>query len=110
MKEDNGLCVFLVNLAHSAVRLVSVAGPNTNGSQVRFQPQTGPATIAMAHYSSSHQPQFFICTGDTPWLNGKHVVFGKVTSGMDVVRKMEAMGSELGKPRASVVVADSGAL
>jgi len=62
------------------------AGPNTNGSQ------------------------FFICTGQTPWLNGKHCVFGKVTNGMDVVRKMEACGSEMGKPRNVVSITDSGAL
>jgi len=51
-----------------------------------------------------------IAQGETPWLNGKHVVFGKVTSGMDVVKKISSYGSELGKPRADIVIADSGAL
>jgi cyclophilin family peptidyl-prolyl cis-trans isomerase len=52
----------------------------------------------------------FICTADTPWLNGKHTVFGKVTDGMQVVRKIEAYGTELGKPKATITVANSGAL
>ena len=52
----------------------------------------------------------FVFQGDTPWLNGKHVVFGKVTSGMDVVRKMSSFGTEFGKPRADIAISDSGAL
>ena len=62
------------------------AGPNTNGSQ------------------------FFICTGETPWLNGKHVVFGKVTKGLDIVSKMNGKGSEVGKPKAVVKIVNCGAL
>ena len=50
----------------------------------------------------------FICTANTPWLNGKHVVFGKVTKGMNVVKKMEAYGTDMGKPRATVVISDCG--
>ena len=62
------------------------AGENTNGSQ------------------------FFICTDKTPWLDGKHVVFGSVTGGMDVVDKMEAVGSQSGKTSKDVIIADSGEL
>jgi peptidylprolyl isomerase len=62
------------------------AGPNTNGSQ------------------------FFITTVETPWLNGRHVVFGKVIEGMDVVKKIEAVGSGSGKPSKEVVIVDSGEL
>jgi cyclophilin family peptidyl-prolyl cis-trans isomerase len=41
-------------------------------------------------------------------LNGKHVVFGKVTDGMDVVKKIESKGTEMGKPKATVAIKDCG--
>ena len=62
------------------------AGPNTNGSQ------------------------FFICTSKTTWLDGKHVVFGSVVEGMEVVRKMEAVGSDSGKTATPVTISDCGQL
>jgi cyclophilin family peptidyl-prolyl cis-trans isomerase len=43
-------------------------------------------------------------------LNGKHTVFGKVTKGMDVVRKIESKGTDFGKPRAEIKITASGAL
>ena len=60
------------------------AGPDTNGSQ------------------------FFITTVKTSWLDGRHVVFGKVLEGMDVVKKMESQGSQSGQPMAVVKIADAG--
>ena len=54
--------------------------------------------------------QFFICTGQTPWLNGKHTVFGKVTKGIEVVKKMEVKGSEMGKPKEKVEITSCGIL
>jgi cyclophilin family peptidyl-prolyl cis-trans isomerase len=62
----------------------SFAGPNTNGSQ------------------------FFMCTVDTPWLDGKHVVFGNIVSGQETLRAMEAVGSSSGATSKPVVVADCG--
>jgi cyclophilin family peptidyl-prolyl cis-trans isomerase len=49
-------------------------------------------------------------TGETPWLNGKHVVFGKVTKGMDVVSAINAKGTEMGKPKAEIEITDCGTL
>jgi peptidylprolyl isomerase len=54
--------------------------------------------------------RFFLCTVKTDWLDGKHVVFGSVTKGMDVVKKIEAVGSGSGATSKPVVIADCGQL
>ena len=62
------------------------AGPNTNGSQ------------------------FFITTVKTSWLDGRHVVFGRVLEGEDMVKTIEGVGSSSGKTSAKVTIIDSGEL
>uniref|UniRef100_A0A7S2WT21 Peptidyl-prolyl cis-trans isomerase n=1 Tax=Mucochytrium quahogii TaxID=96639 RepID=A0A7S2WT21_9STRA len=62
------------------------AGPNTNGSQ------------------------FFICTVDTAWLDGKHVVFGNVIKGAEVIKAIESVGSSSGTTSKPVVIEDCGQL
>ena len=66
-----------------------------------------PNFLSFSHYIPFHTV-VFICTAATPWLNGKHVVFGKVIEGMDVLKKMESKGTEMGKPRATVTIKDCG--
>ena len=75
-------------LKHTTPGMLSMAnaGPNTNGSQ------------------------FFITTVQTPWLDNRHVVFGKVVEGYDIVRKVEALGSGSGRPAKKITIADSGEL
>ncbi|MGR8012122.1 peptidylprolyl isomerase [Streptomyces hypolithicus] len=77
-------------LTHNKVGLLSMAnaGPNSNGSQ------------------------FFITTVLTPWLDGKHVVFGEVADeeSMALVKKIESFGTPNGRPKAKVTIADSGVI
>jgi len=55
--------------------------------------------------------QFFITTKKTEWLDGRHVVFGLVLEGMNVVRKIENIEKGAGdKPAKDVVIADCGSL
>ena len=72
---------------------------------------TGPGILSMANAGpGTNGSQFFVCTVKTSWLDGRHVVFGKVLEGMDVVKAVEAVGSQSGKTSKPVIIADCGQL
>lgn len=70
---------------------------------------TGPGVLSMANSGpNTNGSQFFICTEKTSWLDGKHVVFGKVVDGYGVVQEMEKVGSNSGTTKETVIVEDCG--
>jgi len=72
---------------------------------------TGPGVLSMANSGpNSNSSQFFLCTAKTEWLDGKHVVFGNVTKGFEIVKAIEAVGSRAGKTSQKVEVVDCGQL
>jgi peptidylprolyl isomerase len=96
-------------------------GDGTGGESIyggRFDDETfegkagkhfGPGTLSMANAGpNTNGSQFFICTAATPHLDGKHVVFGQVVKGYDVIKAIEAVGSRSGKTSSKVTISDCG--
>ena len=70
---------------------------------------TGPGILSMANAGpNTNGSQFFICTVKTEWLDGRHVEFGSIVEGVDIIKKVESFGSRSGKTTAKIVVDDCG--
>ncbi|KAF3816577.1 hypothetical protein GH733_013925 [Mirounga leonina] len=70
---------------------------------------TGPGILSMANAGpNTNGAQFFICTAKIERLDGKHVVFGKVKEGMNILEAMEHFGSRNGKTSKKITIADCG--
>ena len=72
---------------------------------------TGPGILSMANAGpNTNGSQFFICTEKTSWLDGKHVVFGEVVEGLDIIKKVETYGSPSGKTSTKIEITACGQL
>jgi peptidyl-prolyl cis-trans isomerase A (cyclophilin A) len=89
-------------------------GTGRGGPGYRFEDEVGPDSpsfdraglLAMANAGpNTNGCQFFVTVAATPWLNGKHTIFGEVTEGMDVVGAISEVSRDSGdKPRQDVVL------
>merc|ERR1711870_70210 len=96
--------------AHNGTGGKSIYGNKFEDENFQLK-HTGPGVLSMANAGpNTNGSQFFLCTVATPWLDGKHVVFGSVVEGLDVVKKMESYGSQSGKTSQKITVTKSGQL
>jgi cyclophilin family peptidyl-prolyl cis-trans isomerase len=85
----------------------SIYGPTFEDENFVVQHHTG--ILSMANKGkNTNSSQFFITTAEAHWLNGKHVAFGKVLEGLDIVYKIEALGNRFGKLTKTATITDAG--
>ena len=89
----------------------SIYGSKFEDENFKFR-HTGPGILSMANAGpNTNGSQFFICTVKTDWLDGRHVVFGEIIDGMDVVRELEGVQTGMqDKPSKTCSIKASGEL
>lgn len=89
----------------------SIYGPRFDDENFKLKHE-GRGVLSMANAGkNTNGSQFFILFKDTPWLDGRHVVFGKVIEGFDVLDKMEAIKTNSrDRPADDIVISESGSL
>lgn len=88
----------------------SIYGEKFNDENFKFKHDV-PGVLSMANAGpNTNGSQFFLTTIETDWLDGKHVVFGRVAEGMDVVKAIEALGTRSGETQNNIEIADCGEL
>ena len=96
---------------HNGTGGKSIYGATSSPTRISPSSMSRPFLLSMANAGpNTNGSQFFITTVVTSWLDGKHVVFGEVTEGSDLVKKIEGLGSSSGKTSAKVTIADCGVL
>lgn len=79
------------------------------GEDNKFMAHFKPGMLSMANSGpNTNGSQFFLTTAACRWLDGKHVLFGQVIDGMDVVTAMESVGTQSGQPSAKVTIVNCG--